>query len=88
MENIYVLNYLINRQIGKKNGRMVVLFVDLKAVFDSMDRGLLIKEMRKREVREGLVRRCEEILRETINKIRRRKGRDFGRRGQLDKDVP
>lgn len=47
MENIYVLNYLINRQIGKKNGGMVVLFVDLKAVFDSVDRELLIKERGK-----------------------------------------
>lgn len=52
---------------------MVVLFVDLKAIVDSVDRGLLIKEMRKREVREELVRRCEEILRETINKIRKQK---------------
>jgi len=28
------LNYLINRQVGMKGGKMVAVFVDLKAIFD------------------------------------------------------
>jgi len=28
MENVYVLNYLINRQLGKKKRMLVTLFVD------------------------------------------------------------
>lgn len=48
---------------------MVVLFVDLKTAFDSVDRGKLIEAMRERGVREGLVRRCEEVLRETISRV-------------------
>lgn len=36
------------------------MFVDLRAAFDSMDRGELIKAMRKRRVREGLIERIEE----------------------------
>ncbi|CAK9832677.1 Retrovirus-related Pol polyprotein from type-1 retrotransposable element R2 (Fragment) [Anthophora retusa] len=70
IDNIYVLNYLINRQIAKKRGKMLVLFVDLKAAFDSVDREILIGSMRRVGVREGLVRRCMEILRETRGKVR------------------
>lgn len=39
---------------------MVALFVDMKAAFDS-DRGVLIKTMRKRDVRDGLVRKVGEL---------------------------
>lgn len=31
MDNIYALNYLINRQIDRGKGKMIILFVDLKA---------------------------------------------------------
>lgn len=57
IDNIYVINYLINRQIGRKEGKMA-MFVDLKAAFDSVDRGVLIKEMRAiKGIKEGLVER-------------------------------
>jgi len=39
MDNIFVLNYLINRQIEKKGGKLIAVFVDLRAAFDSVDRG-------------------------------------------------
>lgn len=38
VDNIYVLNYLANRQLGRKGGKLAVMFVDLKAAFDSVDR--------------------------------------------------
>lgn len=38
IENIYVLNYLVNIELERKEGRMVALFVDLKAAFDIVDR--------------------------------------------------
>lgn len=58
---------------------MVILFVDMKAAFDSVDRGKLIEAMRRRGVREGIVRRCMEILRETSCKVRvgDREGEEF-----------
>lgn len=37
---------------------------------ERMDRETLGRKMRKRGVREGLVRRCENIFRETRNKVR------------------
>lgn len=70
IDNIYTLNYLINRQVNRKKGKMMILFVDMKAAFDSVDRGKLIEAMRRRGVREGIVRRCMEILRETSCKVR------------------
>lgn len=70
IDNIYVLNYLSGKQLGGKGGRMVAMFVDLKAAFDTVDRGVLIEDMRKRGLRKGLVERVEELLRETKNRIR------------------
>lgn len=70
MDNIYVLNYIVNRQIEKKGGKLVALFVDLKAAIDSLDRGVLLQAMRGRGVRENLVERVGEILKETRSRVR------------------
>ncbi|KAL6431964.1 hypothetical protein ACFW04_007414 [Cataglyphis niger] len=35
MDNIFVLNYLVNRQLSKKKGKLIAFFIDLKAAFDS-----------------------------------------------------
>lgn len=77
MDNIYALNYLINRQIDREKGKMIILFVDLKAAFDSVDRGLLTETIRRRGVREDLVKKCEEALRETVNRVK--EGESSGR---------
>lgn len=49
----------------KAKGKTVVMFVEMKAVFNSVDREILLEGMRKRAVREGMVARCEEVLKET-----------------------
>jgi len=67
LDQIYVLNYLINKRIAKRKGKMVVTFVDMKAAFDSVDREILI---RMKEIRESLVVRCEEMLEETMSKVK------------------
>lgn len=41
--------------------------MDIKAAFDSVDREVLGRILRERGIREGLVVRCENILRE--NKV-------------------
>lgn len=59
---------------------MVMMFVDMKAAFDSMDREILLKDIeRKREMKENLVVRCEEVLKETMSRVRvgEEKGEDF-----------
>lgn len=46
-----------------------MLFVDLKIAFDSVKK-VMLKTMRKREVRKSLMKRCKEIVRETVNRVR------------------
>lgn len=43
IDNTYVLNYLINRQVSKPGGKMVVLFVDPRTAFDYVDRRILVR---------------------------------------------
>jgi len=69
MDNIFVVNYLINRQLGKRK-KAVALFVNLKAAFDSVDRGIMYKAMRERGIRDGLIERIREVLRETKSRVK------------------
>lgn len=48
MDNIYMLNYVANKQISRKKGNMVALFADIRAAFDSVERGILIGMIRKK----------------------------------------
>lgn len=50
---------------------MIILFVDLRAAFDSVDRGLLTETIRRRGVREDLVKKYEGALRETVNRVKK-----------------
>lgn len=70
IDNIYVLNYLINRQIHMKGGRLVALFVDLKVAFDSVDREVLVGMLRGRGISDGVTERVVELLRETKSRVR------------------
>lgn len=45
---IYTLNYVVNRELERKGGKVVTMFVDLKAAFDSVDREVLERAMRGR----------------------------------------
>lgn len=49
---------------------MVAAFIGLKAAFDTMYREVLGKAMRGTGIREGLVRRVEEMFRETKSRVR------------------
>jgi len=69
IDNIYVINYVVNRNI-ERGESMIALFVDLKAAFDSVDRRVLVEAMRKSGIREGLVERVKEILKETKSRVR------------------
>lgn len=49
---------------------MTAAFIDLRVAFDSANRERLVRAMRERGVREGLVVRVEEIIRETRSRMR------------------
>lgn len=70
IDNIYVLNYLINRQIGGRGKKVVALFIDLRTAFDSVDRRVLIRAMRKRGIGEGLIERVRELVGKTRSRVR------------------
>ncbi|XP_011299752.1 uncharacterized protein [Fopius arisanus] len=70
MDNIFVLNYLVNRQMKEKGGKLVACFIDLKAAFDSVNRKRLWEAMKERSISEGLIERTKEMYRETGSKVR------------------
>lgn len=43
IDNIYTLNYVVEREITKRN--KIVTFVDLKTAFDSVDRVVLERSL-------------------------------------------
>lgn len=43
IDNIFVLNYAVNKQIRKKGGELITLFIDLRAAFDLVDRGVRVR---------------------------------------------
>lgn len=45
IDNIYILNYVMEREIVRGN-KIVVTFVDLKGMFDSVNRGSIRKKFR------------------------------------------
>jgi len=49
---------------------LIAVFVDLKAAFDSVDRGELLKTLRKGGVRKGLVESVAEIVKETKSRVK------------------
>lgn len=54
-------------------------FVDIRAAFDSVDRGILLRMLRKRGIREDIVTKCEDVLKETrsVDKVGEESGREF-----------
>lgn len=70
VQHVYLINYLINRQVEKKGGKLVAMFVDLRAAFDSVDREVLIETMRETRVREGITRRVKQIIREMKSRVK------------------
>lgn len=46
------------------------MFVDLKAAFDLVDRGVLVRAMKEKGIRKGLTKKVEKVLRETKSRVR------------------
>ena len=70
MDNIYLLNLLIDRELEKKGGQLIACFVDYKAAFDTVDRNVLWKIMERKGVNKWLIGRIKDIYKETKNVVR------------------
>lgn len=55
LDNIFVLNHVIQREKKKKNKHVYTAFIDLKAVFDNIDREELLKIMEEKRVNKELL---------------------------------
>ena len=69
-DNIFILNYVSNRETQKKGGKLYTFFADLSAVFDNMDRVKLQNIMKRMEISKRLRMRIGEIYKETRNTIK------------------
>jgi len=90
MDNIYVLNYLVNKKLEAKKGKIIAMFVDLKAAFDSMNREILLCAMRQRGIRKRLIERVKGVMRERRSRIRigGKTGEDFWTTRGIRQDCP
>lgn len=52
---------IVNRELQRERGGVFAFFVDLRVVFDSMDREKLWKALKEKGVSEGLRERLKEI---------------------------
>ncbi|XP_036142138.1 uncharacterized protein LOC105840937 [Monomorium pharaonis] len=79
VDNIFVLNHVVQREMGDKNKeeRVYTFFADLKAAFDKMDRQTMWDTLRKLKIEEKIVRILEKIYEETEVTIRTNQGNTF-----------
>lgn len=69
-DNIMILNYVANREIKEKRGKLYAFFANLTAAVDKVHRGKLSKLMEEKGIGRKLKTRVNEIYKETRNKIR------------------
>lgn len=50
MDNICILNYAIEKEMQKKEGKVHTFFVDLKAAFDIVNREIMDNNEEKRNI--------------------------------------
>ena len=80
MDAVYIVNYVVNRKLSKKGGKIVfAFFANLKAAFDNVNRKLLNEMMRKMKIENNLRHRVMETYKETRNivKVGNRKSEEF-----------
>lgn len=70
IDNIQVLNYIANREINHKEGKLFVFFADLTVAFDKINRKLLSRIMEQKGINGILRLRIDEIYKETRNRVK------------------
>ena len=47
IDAIHILNYVANRELGRRRGKLFACFSDLKTAFDRVDRRRLMERLKK-----------------------------------------
>ena len=53
-DHIFVFNSIINNKLKRKGGKLFTAFVDFEAVYDTVDRDIMMEKLRKAEIRGRL----------------------------------
>lgn len=79
IDNIYTLNYAVQQEISRKQGKLYAMFADLKAAFDKVNREKLIEKLKSLKVNKTLITKIAEIYEETKNtiKVNNEESREF-----------
>lgn len=70
IDNIFILNTAIEKELAKAGGTAYAFFVDFKAAFDTINRSKLWNMMERLGIRQSLVDRLKEIYEVTQNVVR------------------
>lgn len=74
IDNVFVLSHLIQREKIEKKDKIYMVFVDLKAAFDNVDRELLWDILDKKGISKGVTSRLKKIYEETVAVVRTEEG--------------
>lgn len=74
MENIFIVNHLMQREKREKEEKVYASFVDLKTAFDNVRREKLWECLKRKEVKQEIVRSLKGIYEETRSAVRTNKG--------------
>ena len=66
---IIIMNTIIENKIKEKRGKVWVMFLDLKAAFDKVNRKIIFQKMRDMGIQGNMMRLIEKIYKESKNKI-------------------
>lgn len=64
-----MINYIVNKELTKKRGKIFAFFANLKAAFDRVER-VKLREMEKIGIGKKLRRRILETYKETKNRVK------------------
>lgn len=55
--DIYVLSYMVNKELQREEGKMLAFFVDFKAAFDSIDKEIIMEDAGGKRGKSGVRRK-------------------------------
>lgn len=67
--HIFVLNSVIERKLRNKKDKLYLGFVDFRTAFDSVDREIMIKKLKRMAMKGKFLEMIRKIYRRTKNEV-------------------
>lgn len=71
---MFALSSLINSRLKRKKGKLSTCFVDVRTTFDSVDRDVLKRKMKKSGIKRSFLRAIDKIYQEMLNEVTTEEG--------------